>query len=28
VPADVIPGNTDDRELGVHFDGFVHAGSQ
>jgi hypothetical protein len=24
VPADVIPGNTDDRELGAHFDSFVH----
>src|SRR6476619_4816647 len=23
VPADVIPGNTDDRELGAHFDSFV-----
>ena len=24
VPAEVIPGNTDDRELGAHFDSFVH----
>jgi hypothetical protein len=24
VPARVIPGNTDDRELGAHFDSFVH----
>ncbi|HEY7346094.1 MAG TPA: hypothetical protein VH620_11060, partial [Gaiella sp.] len=24
VPADVIPGNADDRELGAHFDSFVH----
>ena len=24
VPADVIPGNTDERELGAHFDAFVH----
>ena len=24
VPADVIPGNADDRRLGVHFDSFVH----
>ena len=23
VPAEVIPGNTDDRELGAHFDSFV-----
>jgi hypothetical protein len=25
VPADVVPGSGDDRELGVHFDQFVHA---
>lgn len=24
VPAEVIPGNTDPRELGAHFDSFVH----
>jgi hypothetical protein len=24
VPADVVPGSSDDRELGVHFDEFVH----
>ena len=24
VPAEMIPGNTDDRELGAHFDSFVH----
>ncbi len=24
VPSEVIPGNTDDRELGAHFDSFVH----
>jgi hypothetical protein len=24
VPAKVIPGNTDERRLGVHFDAFVH----
>ena len=24
VPADVVPGSTDDRELGVHFDSFFH----
>ena len=24
VPADVLPGNTDERELGAHFDAFVH----
>jgi hypothetical protein len=24
VPADVIPGNADDRRLGAHFDSFVH----
>jgi len=24
VPAEVMPGSTDDRELGVHFDQFVH----
>ena len=24
VPAEVVPGSTDDRELGVHFDSFVH----
>jgi hypothetical protein len=24
VPADVIAGNTDERELGAHFDSFVH----
>ena len=24
VPAEVLPGSTDDRELGVHFDAFVH----
>jgi hypothetical protein len=24
VPAETIPGNTDDRELGAHFDSFVH----
>ena len=23
VPAEVIPGNADDRELGAHFDSFV-----
>jgi hypothetical protein len=25
VPAEVVPGSGDDRELGVHFDQFVHA---
>jgi hypothetical protein len=24
VPADVIPGNNDERRLGAHFDSFVH----
>jgi hypothetical protein len=24
VPAEVVPGNTDERELGAHFDSFVH----
>jgi hypothetical protein len=24
VPADLIPGNTDERKLGAHFDSFVH----
>jgi hypothetical protein len=24
VPSEVIPGNTDDRRLGAHFDSFVH----
>jgi hypothetical protein len=24
VPAEMIPGNTDDRELGAPFDSFVH----
>ncbi len=24
VPAEVVPGSTDDRELGVHFDSFLH----
>jgi hypothetical protein len=23
VPADVVPGNTDERELGTHFEAFV-----
>jgi hypothetical protein len=23
VPAEVIPGNTDERELGTHFEAFV-----
>jgi hypothetical protein len=25
VPADIVPGSRDDRELGAHFDQFVHA---
>ena len=24
VPAEVVPGSTDDRRLGIHFDSFVH----